>query len=410
MSHSFQFFHFELPRKGETMHSTTRPARNSLRDADFVLFFLCFAANMFGLVLIYSATRYTPSLQSAFVKQLLASILGIFAFIFFTFLDIEALTTRLKGLLFVANILLLLLLIPFGNEDGTGNKSWLTLPGTPFNLQPAELVKLSFVLLLALQFSRSQKKGTIHRLSTILQTAGHTLLICALIFVVSKDMGMVLVYLFIFFILAMHAGIRLFWFVLGISGSIAAGYFLWPHLPSYIKMRFLVVFDHQLDPQGKGFQQLRSLLAIGSGQEHGQGFLDGIQTQNAASSALPARHTDFIFSVAGEEFGLIGTLFILFLLTAIVFRCIWLAHTAQTPFQSYVAIGYGGMLAVQTIFNIGMCLFLFPVVGLTLPFFSYGGSSLLSLYIAMGILSNIKLHSRPAWLREPQKPVSKFFS
>jgi rod shape determining protein RodA len=246
--------------------------------------------------------------------------------------------------------------------------------------------------------------------SAILQTAGHTFLLCAILFIVSRDMGMVLVYLFIFLILSWSAGVRLFWFFLGFAAAAVGGYFLWPHLPSYIQMRLLVVFDHSLDPQGKGFQQLRSLLAIGSGRINGRGYLQGIQTQNTASSALPARHTDFIFSVAGEEFGLIGTLLILFLLSAIVLRCIWIAHTTQTPFHSYVAIGYGGMLAVQTILNVGMCLYLTPVVGLTLPFFSYGGSSLIALYTAMGILSDMKMRSRPAWLRglrnKPSNSVS----
>lgn len=154
-----------------------------------------------------------------------------------------------------------------------------------------------------------------------------------------------------------------------------------------------MVFDHSLDPQGKGFQQMRSLLAIGSGQSSGQGYLQGIQTQSSASSSLPARHTDFIFAVAGEEFGLIGCLVILTLLAAIVLRCLWISRRAKSSFGSYVAIGYGGMLAVQALFNIGMCLFIAPVVGLTLPFFSYGGSSLITLYLAMGILSNIKLRS-----------------
>lgn len=381
------------------MRPISQGLRNFWRDGDLLLLLFCLSANVFGLILIYSATRYTPSLQNALLKQVAASFLGITAYLLFTFLNMEALVERFRVLLFVVSISLLLLLIPFGNDDGTGNQSWVNIPGSPFHLQPAELVKLSFVLLLSLQFCHLQKKGSVNRPSAILQTAGHTFLLCALLFLVSRDMGMVLVYLCIFLILAWAAGVRLFWFFLGLAGAAGAGYLLWPHLPSYIQMRFLVVLDHSLDPQGKGFQQLRSLLAIGSGRLTGQGYLQGIQTQNAASSALPARHTDFIFSVAGEEFGLVGAVLILFLLSAIVMRCIWIAHTAQTPFHTYVAIGYGGMLAVQTILNVGMCLYRTPVVGLTLPFFSYGGSSLIALYIAMGILSDMKMRSRPAWLR-----------
>lgn len=371
--------------------------RQSLRDfchkGDLLLFFLCLLANLYGLVLIFSATRYAPDLQTALSKQVAASLLGILCYLIATFVNVEAIVERIAPLLFGLSVLLLLLLIPFGNDDGTGNKSWMVLPGTPFNLQPAELVKLSFVLLLALQFCRQQTKGSVSNPLAILQTAGHTLLLCAIIFLVSSDMGMVLVYLSIFLLMAWTAGVRLFWFLLGLGAAAAGAFFLWPHLPSYIQMRFLVVFDHSLDPQGKGFQQMRSLLAIGSGQSSGQGYLQGIQTQSSASSSLPARHTDFIFAVAGEEFGLIGCLVILALLAAIVLRCLWISRRAKSSFGSYVAIGYGGMLAVQALFNIGMCLFIAPVVGLTLPFFSYGGSSLITLYLAMGILSNIKLRS-----------------
>lgn len=392
------------------MRPIVKSLRSFLRDGDLLLLFLCVSANILGLILIYSATRYTPSLQNALLKQVAASILGIAAYLIFTFTDMEALVERFRFYLFTLSILLLLLLIPFGNDDGTGNQSWVNIPGSPFHLQPAELVKLTFVLLLSLQFCHLQKKGDINRPFAILQTAGHTLLLCALLFFVSRDMGMVLVYLFIFLIMAWAAGVRLLWFFLGITGTAAAGYFLWPHLPNYIQMRFLVVFNHHLDPQGKGFQQLRSLLAIGSGRVTGQGYLQGIQTQNVGSSALPARHTDFIFSVAGEEFGLLGTLLILFLLSTIVLRCIWIARTAQTSFQTYVAIGYGGMLAVQTIFNVGMCLFMTPVVGLTLPFISYGGSSLIALYIAMGILSDMKMRTRPAWLRKLRNKNPKSIS
>ncbi|NCC69694.1 MAG: cell division protein FtsW, partial [Clostridia bacterium] len=178
------------------------------------------------------------------------------------------------------------------------------------------------------------------------------------------------------------------------------GYLAWPYLPQYIKMRVLVVFDHALDPLDKGFHQTRSVLAIGSGQLTGQGYLSGTQTQSAASSALPARHTDFIFSVAGEELGLLGCLLIIALLLTIILRCVWVSRTARSPVCAYAAMGFAGMLMIQTVLNIGMCLFVSPVVGLTLPFFSSGGSSILTLYAAMGIVSGIKMRSLPSWLRD----------
>lgn len=386
---------------------TCKQGRQRLwQGVDVPLFGLCLAANAYGLVLIFSATRYDPSLSSAFSKQLIASLLGIAAFLLFSCLDMEALTERYAPWMLAFGILLLLLLIPFGNDGGTGNKSWISIPGIPFNLQPAEVSKLIFVLLLARQLLRQEKKGGVSRFVSVLQSAGHALFFCVLLFVISGDMGMVLLYLFLYLIIAWVAGVRARWFLLGLGLFAGLGYLLWPHVPSYIQMRFLVVFDHTLDPLGKGFQQMRSLLTIGSGQVDGQGYLQGVQTQSSASSSLPARHTDFIFSVAGEEFGLLGTLLILALLTALILHCFYVAHLAQSPFRRYVAVGLGGMLAAQSFLNIGMCLFLTPVVGLTLPFFSYGGSSLITAYVAMGILSELHLRTRGTRRRARTFPVS----
>ncbi len=375
------------------------PVREFFRKGDVLLLALCLAANLFGIVLIYSATRYSASLHGVVYKQIVATVLGVIGYMVLSFVDIELVIDKLWKALFLFNIIFLLILIPFGNDSGTGNKSWIELPLIPFNIQPAEIVKLSFVLLLAAQFYLLQDRG-VSRPSAVAQTAGHTLFMCALIFLVSSDMGMALVYLFIFIIMAWTVGVKLRWFALGGAAAAGLGYLAWPYLPEYIKLRLLVVFDHTLDPQGKGFHQTRSVLAIGSGQLTGQGYLHGTQTQSAASSALPARHTDFIFSVAGEELGLLGCLAVLALLLAIILRCVWVSRTARSPVCAYIAMGYAGMLMIQTLLNIGMCLFVTPVVGLTLPFFSSGGSSLLTLYAAMGIISGIKMRSLPSWLRD----------
>lgn len=381
------------------MRRILEPVREFFRKGDVLLLSLCLAASILGMMLIFSATRYSASLHSAVCKQAFATALGVIGYMVLSFVDVELIIDRLWKALIAFNILFLLILIPFGNDGGTGNKSWIELPLVPFNIQPAEIVKLSFVLLLAAQFSFLQDRG-LNRPSSIAQAAGHTLFLCALICVVSGDMGMALVYLFIFVVMAWAAGVKLRWFVLGGAAAGALGYLAWPHLPQYIQMRILVVFDHSLDPLDKGFHQSRSILAIGSGQLAGQGYLNGTQTQSAASSALPARHTDFIFSVAGEELGLVGCLIIIVLLLAIILRCVWVSRTARSPICAYIAMGYAGMLMIQTLLNIGMCLFVSPVVGLTLPFISYGGSSILTLYAAMGIVSGIKMRSLPSWLRD----------
>ena len=195
---------------------------------------------------------------------------------------------------------------------------------------------------------------------------------------------------------------------LWLLGQVGAGVGQWsssgPRLPDYVCQRFLEIFDHDLGLLGTGFQQARSLLAIGSGQVTGQGYLQGTQTQSASASALPARHTDFIFSVAGEELGLVGCLAILALLGAILLRCVWLQGLgrAGTPLFASVAMGVAGMFGAQTLLNVGMCLYVAPVVGVTLPFFSYGGSSLLMAFGAVGILLSMRqgeLGGNGSWLR-----------
>ena len=170
-------------------------------------------------------------------------------------------------------------------------------------------------------------------------------------------------------------------------------------LDSYMKNRFIVLFDHSYDPLNTGWQQTRSLLTLGGGRIFGQGLFRGTQTQSEAASSLPHRHTDFIFSVIGEELGLVGCLLTLALLTAIILRCLYVARHAKTQLEGYACIGVASVIIFQVIINVGMCLFVMPVIGLTLPFISYGGSSLVMLFACMGLVSGVHGRAKPDWLR-----------
>ena len=348
---------------------------------------LCLGASLYGLALIWSATRYEPDLHGLPPKQLIALGAGLILCLILRWLPVQSLMEKCWGLLVIGNVGLLLLLIPFGNEDGTGNKSWLALPGGIFNLQPGEVVKVGFLLLLALQLTRLEKRG-LHRPKAILLLTAHVLGLCGLVWVVSGDLGMVTVYLCIYFGMLWGAGVHPLWLLGELVAGVGAAVLLWPHLPDYVRMRFLVVWDHDLDPLGKGFQQERSLLAIGSGRVTGQGYLVGTQTQSPSPSSLPARHTDFVFSVAGEELGMVGCLFILLFLATIILGCMVLARKGDR-LLTLTAMGVAGMLGAQTILNVGMCLYVIPVIGVTLPFFSYGGSSMLASFGAVGILLSL---------------------
>ena len=364
------------------------------------LFVLCLLASLYGLALIFSATRYDEDLHSAALKQAVALAVGVGLCWLLAVLNLRWFLDKLWWLLPVGSVGLLLLLVPLGNDDGTGNKSWIALPGGIFNLQPAEVVKIAFILLLAFQLKTLEKRG-LNRPKAILALGGHVLILCGLLYGVSGDIGMVAVYLAIYLVMLWSAGVHPLWLLGEVALGVGAVFLLWSRLPEYVRMRFLVVLDHDLDPLGKGFQQERSLLAIGSGQVTGQGYLQGTQTQSLSASALPAQHTDFIFSVAGEELGLLGCLMILLLLGAIILRCILLARR-EDKLLSYTAMGVAGMLGAQTILNVGMCLYAAPVVGVTLPFFSYGGSSIMASFGAVGVVMSLAKDRIPgsgSWFR-----------
>lgn len=370
-----------------------------LQQADLLLLSLCCGSTLFGMLLIASATNYLGTLRYVLVQGV-AMCIGVVAYILLSMVDVELLVKHWKLILLASIVLILLLQTPLG-VTRNGNRAWLEIPHIPFSIQPAEVVKIAFIILLSKQFAwvRDQRRELKSLASVIMPTA-HLLFMVGLIYVISSDMGSALVYAFIFFCVALVAGVAWRWFALGGGGLTAVVLLLYvtDKLPSHMADRFRVLFDHSYEPRGVGWQQTRSLLALGSGGWFGQGLFNGTQTQ-AGRGSLPERHTDFIFAMAGEELGFFGCLLIIVLLTAIILRCLWVAKNAQTDYARYVCVGMAGMLIFQTVENIGMCLFVMPVIGLTLPFFSYGGSSIVTLYAAMGIVSGIKKRSLMNWRR-----------
>ena len=371
-------------------------------QADHVLLGLCIAVNLFGIALIYSATRYDPLLHSYPMKQAIAMVIGILFFFVLSQLNLDTVLSRWPWLFGASALFIALLAVPGVGHTVGGNRSWIAFP--VFSVQPAEMVKLTFSMLLARQIVSLQRRRGIRHPLSVAALCAHLGFFVGLIFLVSGDAGSALVYVFLFLIMVWAGGLHWSWFSLGLVTAALGGSVLWLRLPedNYWKMRILVCFNHDLDPMYRGFQQTRSLLAIQSGKGLGMGYLQGNLTQAAYRSALPARHTDFIFSACCEELGMLGAAVLLLLLTAIILRCIYIAIHAGSPFDGLLAIGYAGMFLVQVVLNVGMCLYVLPVIGLTLPFVSYGGSSLITAYAAMGILSGIKLRSQPSWLHDPK--------
>ena len=371
-----------------------------LRQSDWVLFALCSFVTAYGMVLILSATHtvYQGTLKYVIVQGV-GYVLGSILYFLLSSIDIAEAGTRWKWL-FGFNVgFILLLLTPLGMTRN-GNRAWLGVTGFPLQLQPAEVVKITFVILLAHQLVYLREERDLRHFSNVLQPTAHTMFMFALYYVISRDAGSGLVYLFMFVCMAFAAGFALRWLVLGLGGISAALVLAWHFelLRGDWYKRIKVVMDHSYDPLGKGWQQTRGMLALGSGGWTGQGLFRGTLTQSPYRSSLPERQTDYIFCVCGEELGFVGCALIIVLLLAIVLRCFMVARDARTRMESLVCVGMAGMLIFQTLMNVGMCLFLLPVVGLTLPFISYGGTSVMTLYAAMGVVSGIKKRSRPEWL------------
>lgn len=376
--------------------------RDILRKADMVLLGLCLTAASFGILLIASATNYYPSQQLSCVTiQAVGTVLGIGAYFIFSSVDMEHFAEKWPLFLLFNLGFIAMLLTPLGVVRN-GNRAWLDASWMPMSIQPAEVVKLTYTVLLAKQTAWLRDTRRMRGLASLLLPALHAGFMFLWIVVISKDAGSALVYLIIYAGMMLAAGLPWYWFAAGggaVGAAIVAAIALLDKLPTYWVNRFRVVFDHSYDVTGAGWQQTRSMLAIGSGGLFGQGLFQGIQTQSVRTN-LPERQTDFIFAVCGEELGMVGCLLMIALEFFIVYRCFQTARLARSSMDALICVGFASMLIFQTVENIGMCLFVMPVVGLTLPFFSYGGSSIVTLFAAMGMVSGVRSRTLPDWLRK----------
>ncbi len=381
------------------MNSLSDTIKYVWRKADLVLLGIIGVTTLYGLVLVATATNYTGEHRDVIVQAAAAG-LGLVAYFFFSVVDVEHFSEKWKWFLLFNVGFILLLLTPLGVEK-YGNRSWLYASWMPTSIQPAEIVKLTYTVLLAKQVAWFQENRKMRGLDSLFWPAAHAGFMFVLIVVVSSDAGSALVYLVIYAGMAFAAGLRWYWFAAGF-GTAGVGIttlVVLDKVPSHMMERFKVLLDHSYDPKGVGWQQTQGLMALGSGGVFGQGLFNGVQTQSTNPASLPERQTDFIFCVAGEELGLVGCVAIIILEALIIYRCFRTARMARSPMESLVCVGFATMLMFQTIENIGMCLFVMPVIGLTLPFFSSGGSSVLTLYAAMGIVSGIRKRMLPEWLR-----------
>lgn len=359
------------------------------RRGDLLLLFLCVVTSVFGIVVIASATRYSGSNRYVIVQSA-ALLLGILLYVGVSLVDIEILAEH-RELLMAFNLVFMSTLLVWGVEGNTGNNAWLDLPLLPVNIQPAEICKITFIIALAKTMSNNRSK--LSSVKSVASVTLQTLFMMGLIVVISRDAGSAIVFLFIFLVVAYVGGIRAGWFLMGMLAAAALFPIAWKFfVRSDQKDRIMMFFDPSIDPSGKGvrWDTNRSVAMLSGGGISGQGLFRGSMLQN---HAIAAQHTDFIFSAVGEELGILGCLFTLLLLTAIVARCIHVGVKTPNYMNRLICVGIAAMLIFQILINVGMCIGVFPVIGLTLPFVSYGGSSIVTLYLAMGLISSI--HMRP---------------
>lgn len=332
------------------------------------------------LTLIGGAEHFGASVA---ITQAAAFIAGLCVCLFLAMLDYDEYINRLYIVLFIGSVSLLAVTLVFGIAVGS-NQSWVTIPGIGVTIQPSEFVKVMFIATFARHLSKVDHK--INKLSTVALLALHALTIVGLV-LLSGDLGVALVYVAIIAVMLFCAGLSLIYFGVVIAAAVIIFPYIWPHLAEYQQQRILVGFNPERDPLGYGMQALMSRECIASGGIFGKGFGNGELYMD-----VPVSSSDFVFATFCEQFGIIGACIYIGLILVIVVRLIVLARRSRDTLGSYICAGVIAVLIAQMGENIGMALATLPVIGITLPFMSSGGSSMLSIVAMMGLPMSVCMH------------------
>lgn len=360
------------------------------KKGDMFLLVLCLIVSGFGVVMVASATsadKFDGNFRYIAI-QLVATFLGVIMYALVSSLDVEFLSEHRMAMALFNCFLLLLLVTPLGTDNDSGNRSWLKFP--VINVQPAEICKLTYIVIMASVMASHQNRIS-HPVSVI-HMCFHLFLLVGLNMAVSGDAGVSLIFVFIFIGMAFGGGVSLWWFALAISLLAVAFPILWPFLDKYQQNRILILFDDSIDRQGinERYHYMMNLKSLTGGGLTGQGLFNGNRTQGGN---LFAEHTDYIFSSIGEELGFFGCVLVMLMELAIIARCIYVGMQCQDYMRRMICYGAASALMFQVMINVGMCIGAMPVIGLTLPLISYGGSSVVTIYAMLGLVSGA--HARP---------------
>lgn len=358
--------------------------RRLIANFDWTLFLTALALSVLGIINIYSAGSFSSGHTTTpyYVKQIYWLIIGLISMLVVISLDYQFIARQAFAIHFLSIILLVLVLL-WGNSS-TGAHRWLQIG--PFSFQPSEFAKVSLIIFLSSSLSGSTPP-TSGRFEGLASPSLCTLFTFLLVFL-EPDLGTACMYLLIFisFLFLVRFDRR------SILMFITTGLILlpcsWLFMEDYQKKRVFAFLSPSKDSLRTGYQAIQSKIAIGSGALFGKGFLNGTQSQ---LRFLPEQHTDFVFSVWAEEWGFFGALVVLLLFFVLISKGLKIASLSRDRLGSFISIGIVIVLAWQVCINVGMVSGLLPIVGITLPLFSYGGSSLLSTWICIGLLLNVKM-------------------
>jgi rod shape determining protein RodA len=358
--------------------------RRYVQYFDWGLLGLTVLLGSLGLLTLYSAViSISPSLHKILhIKQLIWFGIG-FAIMIVSFSLNYKLLYRWAHAIYIIGIILLVCVLLFGKYVG-GAKRWLLLG--PVSFQPSELVKIAVIIVLARYYSRVVTPAGL----TLRELFAPFMLTIIPFFLIVKqpDLGTAMLVALIAGSMTVFVKIERRSLLYIMVSCMLTVPLIWFFMKGYQKKRILTFFNPDSDPLGAGYHIIQSKIAIGSGMFAGKGFLKG--TQNALSF-LPEQHTDFIFSVLAEEWGLVGSVILLAIFLMLIIWALNVAHRCRDPFGTILAVGIAAMIFWQVFINIGMAMGLMPVVGVPLPFISYGGSSIITTMISVGLLMNVSM-------------------
>ncbi len=360
--------------------------KSYFRLTDSIFWSISVSTSIFSLLLLLSVSR--TSNFGYFRTQLIAIIIGYIGALIITKSDYRIIA---KHYVIVAVICVLLIIctLIFGTSvtgnSGIDAKAWLKLPGG-ISFQPSELAKIGFMITFSKHLSVLKEKNELTSFFNVALLGVHALVPIALTHLQGDD-GAAIIFFFMFLFMAFAAGVQLRYFFAVFAAIILMIPILWNYVfAEYQKQRIINQINPEADPLNTGFQQIQGKISIGSGKIFGQGLFNG---PRVGSNSVPIQESDFIFSVAGEELGFIGCTLIILLLCLMLFRTLKTASMSSDCLGTCICFGFFGLVASQTIFNLGMCLSVLPVMGVTLPFFSAGGSSSACLYLGIGLIQSV---------------------